>query len=157
MGKSLMITKVYHTHTTDDGYIFDVRPMPEHQSDTHGAPITGTPVRLFVIDTNEKRKFATIPHEYGVFLSDEGEQGYIGFYDYQVEDDGNITSQAMYIHPFHRNKGIAKKVLFYIESICEEGTISKDHLVTNPYLHKIVDELNVRGKGTILMRKGKNQ
>lgn len=44
-----MITKVYHTHTTDDGYIFDVRPMPEHQSGTHGAPITGTPVRLLLL------------------------------------------------------------------------------------------------------------
>ena len=148
-----MITKVYFTHTTDDGYIFDARPMPEHQSDRHGAPITGTPIRLFFIDTNEERKFATIPHEYGVFLSDEGEQGYIGFFDYQVEDDGNITPQAMYVHPFHRNKNVAKKVLFYIESICEEGTISKDQLVTSPYLNNILDEIRSRGKGTIITRK----
>jgi len=153
MGKSLMITKIFFTHTTDDGYIFDARPMPEHQSDRHGAPITGTPIRLFIIDTNEERKFATIPHEYGLFLSAEGEKGYVGFYDYQVEDDGNITSQAMYVHPFHRSKGIARKVLFYIESICEEGTISKDHLVTNAHLHKIVDELIAMNKHTILMRK----
>lgn len=148
-----MITKVYFTHTTDDGYIFDARPMPEEFIGTHDKPATGTPIRLFVIDTNEERKFKTIPGEFGIFLSDEGEKGYVGFYDYQVEDDGNITSQAFYVHPFHRNKGIARKVLFYIESICEEGTISKDHVVTDPHLHKIVDELIARGKGTILMRK----
>jgi GNAT superfamily N-acetyltransferase len=154
MGKNLMITKVYFTHTTDDGYIFDARPMPEEFIGTHNKPSTGTPIRLFVIDTNEERKFNTIPGQFGVFLSDNGEQGYVGFYDYQVEDDGNITSQGFYVHPFHRNKGIAKKVLMYIESICEEGTISRDHVVTSPYLHKIVDEMIARGKGTILMRKG---
>ncbi len=150
-----MITKIYFTHTTDDGYIFDARPMPEHQSDRHASPITGTPIRLFIIDTNEERKFNTIPNQFGIFLSDEGEKGYVGFYDYQVEDDGNITSQGMYIHPFHRKKGIARKVLFYIESICEEGTISRDHLIVDPHLHKIVDEIIAMNKHTILMRKGK--
>jgi GNAT superfamily N-acetyltransferase len=153
MGKSLMITKTYFTHTTDDGYIFDARPMPEEFIGTHDKPSTGTPIRLFVIDTNEEKKFATIPGQIGIFLSDEGEKGYVGFYDYQVEDDGNITSQAMYIHPFHRNKGIAKKVLFYIESICEDGTVSNDHVVSSPYLHKIVDEIISRGKKTIIYKK----
>ena len=148
-----MITKVYYTHTTDDGYIFDARPMPEEFIGTHDKPSTGTPVRLFVIDTNEERKFNTIPGNFGVFLSDEGEQGYVGFYDYQVEDDGNITSQAMYVHPFHRSKGIARKVLLYIESICEDGTMSNDHVVSNPYLHKVVDEIISRGKKTIIYRK----
>jgi GNAT superfamily N-acetyltransferase len=157
MGNSLMITKVFFTHTTDDGYIFDARPMPEESIGTHDKPSTGTPIRLFVIDTNEERKFNTIPGQSGIFLSDEGEKGYVVFYDYQVEDDGNITSQAMYVHPFHRNKGIARKVLFYIESICEEGTISNDHIVADPHLHKIVDELIARGKGTILMRKPTKQ
>ena len=52
-----MITKVYFTHTTDDGYIFDARPMPEEFIGTHNKPATGTPIRLYVIDTNEKRKF----------------------------------------------------------------------------------------------------
>jgi hypothetical protein len=59
----------------------------------------------------------------------------------------------MYVHPFHRNKDVAKKVLFYIESICEEGTISKDQLVTSPYLNNILDEIRSRGKGTIITRK----
>ena len=148
-----MITKVYFTHTTDDGYIFDARPMPAEFIGTHDKPSTGTPIRLFIIDTNEERKFATIPGQFGVFLSDEGEQGYVGFYDYQVEDDGNVTSQAMYVHPFHRSKGIARKVLFYIESICEEGTIYRDHVVSDPHIRKIVDELNAMNKVTVLMRK----
>ena len=150
-----MITKLYFTHTTDDGYIFDARPMPAEFIGTHDKPATGTPIRLFVIDTNEERKFDTIPGEFGIFLSDKGEKGYVGFYDYQVEDDGNVTSQAFYVHPFHRNKGIARKVLLYIENICEEGTTFRDHIVSDPHIQKIVDEIIARNKGTVLMRKPK--
>jgi GNAT superfamily N-acetyltransferase len=152
-----MITKVYFTHTTDDGYIFDARPMPEEFIGTHNKPSTGIPIRLFIIDTNEKRKFNTIPGEFGVFLSDEGEEGYIGFHDYQIEDDGSVTIQGFYVHPFHRSKGIVKKVAFYIESICEEGTVYGDFLVVHPHLHKVMDEIIARGKGTIHMRKESNQ
>lgn len=152
-----MITKVYFTHTTDDGYIFDARPMPTEFIGTHDKPSSGTPIRLFIIDTNEKRKFNTIPGQFGVFLSDEGEQGYIGFYDYQIEDDESITIQGFYVHPFHRNKGIVKKVALYIESICEEGTVYGDFLVVDPRLHRVMNDMIARGKGTILMRKGSNQ
>jgi hypothetical protein len=149
MGKNLMITKVYFTHVTEDGYIYDARPMPQEVIGTHHRPNTGTPVRLYIIDTKEDRKFKSIPGENGMFISDEGEKGYIGYYDYQVEDDGNITSQSVYIHPFHRNKGIAKNMLFYIESICEEGTISKDHVISSPHLVKVIEKIVSNGKTVI--------
>jgi hypothetical protein len=151
MGKNLMITKVYYTHTTDDGYIFDARPMPEEFISRYGKSSTGTPVRVFIIDTNEERKFKTIPNDFGVFLSDEGEQGYIGYFDYQIEDDKNITYYALYIHPFHRNKDIARKVFLHTESICEEGTVFNNGSISSAYLYSIVDEINARNKVTILM------
>lgn len=150
MGESLVITQVYFTHTTDDGYIFDARPMPAEFIGTHNKPATGTPIRLYIIDTNEERKFNTIPGELGIFMSDDGEKGYIGYYDYQIEDDGNVTPQGMYIHPFHRRKGITRKVLFYTESISEQGTIFKEHILVDTSMHNIVDELNAKGKITVI-------
>jgi GNAT superfamily N-acetyltransferase len=127
--------------------------MPEEFIGTHDKPSTGTPIRLFVIDTNEERRFNTIPGEIGIFMSDDGEKGYIGYHDYQIEDDGNVTPQGMYIHPFHRRKGIAKKILLHIESISEEGTIFREHTLVDLSLHNRADEANARGKITVIYTK----
>ena len=141
-----MITKVYFTHTTDDGYIYDARPMPEEFIGTHHKPASKTCIRLYVIDTNEEKKFIVHKGSKNISLSDEGEKGFVGYYDYQIEDNGTITPQSFYVHPFHRGKGIAKNVLFYIENISEKGTIYDDFVISDPSIVKIVEEIISRNK-----------
>jgi GNAT superfamily N-acetyltransferase len=149
MGKNLMFKETYFTHTTPDGITYQARPMPEEFVGTHQPKSTGTPIRIFIYDQNEQKKFITPKGEEGVFLSDEGEQGYIGYYDYYIESDGSITSVSVYIHPFHRKKGIFKNLIAYLEDLAEEGTVS-NFIVVSPSIINIVNKMISRKKGTVI-------
>jgi hypothetical protein len=146
MDRGIMSTEAYFTHTTDDGIIYDARPLPVEFYSLAHKPVEGTPIRVYIIDPNEERKFSNREGSRGIYLSDDGEQGLVGYYDYQIYENGDIQSQNLYIHPFHRNKGHARNLLNYVESILVDGAVSRDHIIESPYLHKVVDRINERGK-----------
>jgi len=156
MEGNLMLRETYFTHDAGDGITFQARPGTEETLATHKFIAhnvdTGLPIRVYIIDANESQKFSARLGEEGIFLSEDGEQGYIGYYDYQIETDQSITSRALYIHPLHRNRGITRKLLLFIESLAEEGIVYNDHIITNPVVTEIVDEIISRGKSTVNYR-----
>jgi GNAT superfamily N-acetyltransferase len=145
MEGNLTLTQTFFTHTSDNGLIYDARPMPEeylnvHQSILHNTN-SGIAVRLYIIDPNETRKFANKENDPGVYLSENGEQGYIGYYDYNLEEDGSVTTRLVYIHPQHRGRNISKNLFNFIESIAEEGTIYNNHYIPNESLVKAIEDV----------------
>lgn len=156
MEGDLVLREVYYTHDAGDGLTFNARPGTAETVATHRFVAhkvdTGTPIRVYILDANESRKFSAREGEEGIFLSEDGEQGYIGYYDYQIETDQSITSRALYIHPLHRNRGITRKLLLFIESLAEEGVVYNDHIITNPVITEIVDDIISRGKSTVNYR-----
>ncbi len=144
-----MFKETYFTHTTSDGIIYEARPMPEEVVGTHYSQSTGIPIRIFIYDQNEERKFINYNGQEGIFLSNEGEQGYIGYYDYYVESDGSITSVSVYIHPFHRKKGIFKNLIAFLEDFAEEGTVS-NFIVISQSISGIVDKMIARKSGKVI-------
>jgi GNAT superfamily N-acetyltransferase len=154
----MTLKQIYFTHTSSKGVIYNARPMPEEFKNIHVAVLhntdSGTAIRVYIIDPNEERKFVGKINKQGIYVSDDGEQGYIGYYDYNLEEDGSVTSRAFYIHPQHRGRGIMKDLLLFIEEIAEEGTIYNDHIITNPIISEVVDDIISRGKGAVTYRKG---
>lgn len=135
-----MFKEIYFTHTTPDGITYQARPMPEEFIGNNNVKSSGTAIRVYMIDTKEERKFKTIPGETGVFISDEGEKGYVGYYDFYVESDNSITSGIFYIHPFHRKRGLTKNLISFLESINEGDLIYNDLYYSDPNVAKVVKE-----------------
>jgi len=140
MGKNLMFKEIYFSHTTSDGIIYEARPMPEEFIGNNNVKSFGTPIRVYMIDTNEERKFKDVIGETGVFISDEGEQGYVGYYDFYVESDNTITSGIFYVHPFHRKRGLTKNLIGYLESINEGDLIYNKLHYSDSNVAKVVQE-----------------
>lgn len=153
MEGNLTLRQVFFTHHSSNGIIYDARPMPEEFKDTHKLVLhntnSGTAVRIYIIDPNEERKFAGRIGDEGIYLSDDGEQGYIGYYDYNLEEDGSVTSRAFYLHPQHRGRGIMKNLLLFIEELAEEGTVYNDHVIANPIIAEVIEDIKSREKGTV--------
>lgn len=144
-----MFRETYFTHTTSEGIIYEARPMPEEFINSHYVQSTGTPIRIFIFDINEDRKFITRQGEEGIFLSEDGEKGYIGYYDYYIESDGSITSVSVYVHPFYRKRGIFKNLISFLEDLAEEGTVS-NYIEISKNITNIVDKMISRSKGTVI-------
>ena len=136
-----MFKETYFTHTTSEGIIYKARPMPEEFIGNNNVKSSGTPIRVQMIDTNEERKFKTVFGESGVFISDDGEQGYVGYYDYYIESDNSITSGIFYVHPFHRNKGLTKNLIAFLETINEGDLVYNDLYFSNPKVEEVVKDL----------------
>ena len=162
MGKNLINKDIFYTHTTPDGIIYDSRPMPIEFIETNVVQSSGTAIRLRIIDPSEERKFKAIPGETGVYMSDDGEQGYIGYYDCYLESDGSFTSGMFYVHPFHRNKGLIKNLIAFLESNfiedVNQGDIVYNHLVySDKNVEKIAEETIARSEGKVVVREQKSQ
>ena len=145
MEGNLTLTQTFFTHTSSNGLIYNARPMPEEFLSTHKSVIhntnSGTAVRLYIIDPNETRKFACRVSDGVIYISEDGEQGYIGYYDYNLEENGSVTTKLVYIHPQHRGKNISKDLFNFIESIAEEGTIYNNHYIPNNSLIRALDDV----------------
>lgn len=157
MGKNLINKEVFYTHTTPDGIIYDSRPMPEEFIESNIVQSSGTAIRLRIIDPSEERKFKAIPGQMGIYLSDDGEQGYVGYYDCYLESDGSFTSGIFYVHPFHRNKGLIKDLIAFLESNFVED-VNQEDIVYNHlgYMDKnvgrIAEETIARSEGKVIVR-----
>ena len=157
MGKSLINKDIFYTHTTPDGIIYDSRPMPEEFIESNIVQSSGTAIRLRIIDPSEERKFKAIPGQMGIYLSDDGEQGYVGYYDCYLESDGSFTSGIFYVHPFHRNKGLIKDLIAFLESNFVED-VNQEDIVYNHlgYMDKnvgrIAEETIARSEGKVIVR-----
>ena len=131
--------------------------MPEEFIESNIVQSSGTAIRLRIIDPNEERKFKAIPGETGVYLSDDGEQGYVGYYDCYLESDGSFTSGIFYVHPFHRNKGLIKDLIAFLESNFVED-VNQEDIVYNHlgYMDKnvgrIAEETIARSEGKVIVR-----
>lgn len=141
----MTLSQTYFTYNSLLGVIYEARPLSEEYVNAHQQVLhktnSGTDIRVHILDPNEERKFIQkLPGE-GVFLSEEGEQGFIGYYDYRLEDDGTVTSRAFYLHPQHRNRGIMRDVLFYVVGLAEDGTSYNPHLIANKAICDVVDDL----------------
>jgi GNAT superfamily N-acetyltransferase len=157
MGKNLINKDIFYTHTTADGIIYDSRPMPQEFIESNIVQSSGTAIRLRIIDPSEERKFKAIPGETGVYISDDGEQGYIGYYDCYLESDGSFTSGMFYVHPFHRNKGIVKNLIAFLESNFLEGLNEGDVVFnisgySDKNVEKIAEETIDRSEGKVVVR-----
>ena len=141
-----MFTNVYFKQSYDDKITLEARPASEISIKNHLTKSNGIPIRLYVLDANEERKFIDKLGRNGVFLSDQGEQGFIGYYDYCIEDDDTITSQMMYIHPFHRNRSIANRLMNCIEENLTQGSTFNELIAASPYIASEIDRINQNGK-----------
>lgn len=142
MGKSLVFKETYFTHETADGTVYEARPMPVEFIDPNKVLDGSTGIRVYMIDKNEKRKFINIPKEVGVFMSDEGEQGYVGYYDYYIESDNSVTSGMFYVHPFHRNRGLVRNLITFLEAINEGKIIYNNLSFSNLHVARVVNEVD---------------
>lgn len=147
-----MFKEVYFTHKTTDGITYQARPMPEEFIDNNVVKSSGTPVRVYMIDANEKRKFSTEPSTTGVFISEDGEQGYVGYYDYYIETDNSITSGMFYVHPFHRNRGLVKDLITFLETINEGDIVYNSLSFGNPHVAQVVSEVESASINNIINR-----
>ena len=162
MGKNLINKEIFYTHTTPDGIIYDSRPMPEEFIESNIVQSSGTAIRLRIIDPSEERKFKAIPGQMGIYLSDDGEQGYVGYYDCYLESDGSFTSGIFYVHPFHRNKGLIKNLIAFLESNFVEDVNQEDivynHLgYMDKNVEKIAKETIARSEGKVIVREQESQ
>lgn len=147
-----MFKEIYFTHTTSNGIIYEARPMPQEFVQNNVVQSSGTAIRVYMIDTNEERKFLTQPNTTGVFISDDGEQGYVGYYDYYIESDNSITSGIFYVHPFHRNKGLVKDLVTFLETINEGDIIYNNLSFGSTYVAQIVSEVESASINNIINR-----
>jgi hypothetical protein len=145
MEANLTLSQIYFTYNSPIGVIYDARPLSEEYVNAHFYVLhnteSGTDIRIHIIDPNEDRKFIQKLPGQGIYISDEGEMGFIGYYDYRLENDGSVTSRAFYLHPLHRNRGIMRDALFYMTNLAEDGTVYNQHLVANRDICNVVDDL----------------
>jgi GNAT superfamily N-acetyltransferase len=145
METDMTLSQTYFTHNSPLGVIYEAIPLSAEYVAAHTHVLhetnSGTDIRVNILDPNEDRKFIQKLPLPGIYLSEDGEKGLIGYYDYRLEDDGTVTSRAFYIHPQHRNRGIMRDVLFYVVGLAEDGTSYNPHLIANKDICKVVDDL----------------
>lgn len=147
-----MFKEIYFTHVTSNGITYEARPMPKEFIGSNGIKSSGTPIRVYMIDINEERKFKEFPNEIGIFMSDEGKQGYVGYYDYYIESDNSVTSGMFYVHPFHRNRGLVKDLITFLETINEGDIVYNSLSFGSPYVAQVVSEVESASINNIINR-----
>ena len=141
----MTLSQTYFTNNSPLGVIYEARLLSQEHVAAHSCILhntdSGTDIRIYIIDPNEDKKFIQKLPGQGIYISDEGEKGFIGYYDYRLEDDGSVTSRAFYLHPLHRNRVIMRDVVFYVINLAEDGTVYNQHIIANRYICNVIDDI----------------
>ena len=95
--------------------------MPSDVANTHDIGVFGVPRRIQVHNPQDHRKFNVDVESYKIKQDENGDEGFIGYLDFYIGDNGDSNFGFSYTYPEYRGKGIFREMTDYLEIITPEG------------------------------------
>lgn len=108
------------TFTDPNGIIVSEIDMPDDVANTHGISVFGAPRRIQAHNPQDHRKFKVDAESYKIKQDENGDEGFIGYLDFYVGDNGDSNVGFTYLYPEYRGKGISREMTDYLEIITPE-------------------------------------
>jgi len=109
------------TFTDPNGIIISEVDMPSDVANTHDIGVFGAPRRIQAHNPQDHRKFKVDVESYKIKQDETGDEGFIGYLDFYVGDNGDSNVGFTYLYPEYRGKGISREMTDYLEIITPEG------------------------------------